>query len=172
MNELNYTVRSATIDDCQEIASVHVKAWQESYAGIVSPQYLKNISFDERLKLREKILTENNPDCIHLVAVVDNTIIGFCDAGPSFIASEQYRGEIYAIYLLEKYKNLGIGSKLIKSAHAHLVQQNLVPYITSVLKKNESARKFYKKNGGHLFNEEIVDIGDECYPESVYIFEQ
>ena len=45
------------------------------------------------------------------------------------------------------------------------------PYITSVLKKNETARKFYENNGGHLFDEETVDIGDGCYPESVYIFE-
>ena len=89
MNTTNFTIRIATMKDCETIASIHVKAWQETYAGIISKHYLENLSFDERFQLRKKILSEHNPSCIHLVALVNDSVVGFCDAGPAFNPSEQ-----------------------------------------------------------------------------------
>jgi ribosomal protein S18 acetylase RimI-like enzyme len=125
---------------------------------------------DERLQLRKKILTSHEPNCIHLVALVNDKIVGFCDAGPAFTPNEQYRGEIYAIYLLEKYKNAGIGSALFETAKSHLVHKNLLPFVISVLKENHIACRFYEKHGGCYSGEETVEIDNKFYPESVYIF--
>ena len=101
---------------------------------------------------------------------MNNIVVGFCDAGPAFNPSEQYRGEIYAIYLLEEYKKMGIGSALFKAVKTHLAQSNLLPFVVSVLKDNKTACRFYVKQGGKLSGEETVCIDNKNYPEDVYIF--
>jgi predicted acetyltransferase len=163
-------IRTATLEDAESIAKIHVKAWQESYKGIISQAYLDEIPFQDRLNLRKKILSEHNPDSIHLVATINDQIVGFCDAGSAFTKSNLFHGEIYAIYLLNEYKHSGIGSTLITSAHTHLAQRKLLPYVAWVLKENISACRFYEKHGGYKFDEELIDIGDRSYPEVAYIF--
>ena len=164
------TIRTATIEDAESIAKIHVKAWQESYKGIISQAYLDEIPLQDRLDLRKRILSEHNPDSIHLVATINDQIVGFCDAGPAFTESNLFHGEIYAVYLLNEYKHSGIGSTLITSAHTHLTQKKLLPYIAWVLKENISACRFYEKHGGYRFDEELIDIGDRAYPEVAYVF--
>lgn len=129
------TIRTATLKDAESIAKIHVKAWQESYKGIISQTYLDEMPLQDRLDLRKRILSEHNPDSIHLVATINDQIVGFCDAGPAFTESNLFHGEIYAVYLLNEYKHSGIGSTLITSAHTHLTQKKLLPYIAWVLKK-------------------------------------
>ena len=170
MNTQPIIIRPANIHDAEHIAKIHVAAWQQSYKGIISQTYLDEIPLQDRLDLRNKILSEHNPDSIHLLATINDQIVGFCDAGPSFTKSNLFHGEIYAIYLLDEYKHFGIGSTLLKSTHAHLTQKQLLPYIVWVLKKNIPACSFYEKHGGHKIDEEMVDIGGVAHPEIAYIF--
>jgi GNAT superfamily N-acetyltransferase len=150
------------------VAAIHVKSWQQSYRSIIDEHYLENISFSDRLELRNKILQSNDPNQIHLVAVYEETIIGFCDAGSAFESAANYRGEIYAIYLLEEFKKLGVGQRLLQAAHEFLAQKKLLPYVAWVLKANHSACAFYQKNGGIVSGEKIEEIGSE--PEVAYLF--
>ncbi|OGV25953.1 MAG: hypothetical protein A3F18_03390 [Legionellales bacterium RIFCSPHIGHO2_12_FULL_37_14] len=69
----DFTIRLATLPNCEAIAAIHVKAWQETYIEIVSKQSLENLSFDDRLQLRKTIMGKENHDCIHLVNVVPHT---------------------------------------------------------------------------------------------------
>ena len=84
--------------------------------------------FENKLASREKILQDNSPNKINLVALEGSRIIGFCNAGPSFILSPDYLGEIYAIYLLNGFKGSGIGKRLLLAATIHLKQESLLPY--------------------------------------------
>lgn len=146
-------IRESTLSDANEVAAIHVKSWQQSYRSIIDEHYLENISFSDRLELRNKILQSNDPNQIHLVAVYEETIIGFCDAGSAFESAANYRGEIYAIYLLEEFKKLGVGQRLLQAAHEFLAQKKLLPYVAWVLKANHSACAFYQKNGGIVSGE-------------------
>jgi GNAT superfamily N-acetyltransferase len=105
-----------------------------------------------------------------LVAVYDGKIIGFCDAGPAFESPANYRGEIYAIYLLEEFKKLSVGQRLLQAAHEFLAQKKLLPYVAWVLKANHSACAFYQKNGGIVSGEKIEKIGSEPHTEVAYLF--
>jgi GNAT superfamily N-acetyltransferase/predicted nuclease of restriction endonuclease-like (RecB) superfamily len=162
-------IRESTLSDASEVAAIHVKAWQESYKNIIEEHYLQNISFSDRLELRNKILNNNDPNQIHWVAVYEEKIIGFCDAGPAFENTADYFGEIYAIYLLEEFKRCGIGQRLLQAAHKFLSQKKLLPYVAWVLKDNPSGCAFYKKNGGILSGEKIEEIGNKLYSEVAYI---
>lgn len=163
-------IRESTLSDANEVAESHVKSWQQSYRSIIDEHYLENISFNDRLELRSKILQSNDSNQIHLVAVYDGKIIGFCDAGPAFENNATYRGEIYAIYLLEEFKKMGIGQQLLQASHEFLAQKKLLPYVAWVLKENHSACAFYQKNGGILSGEKIEEIGNKSYTEVAYIF--
>jgi GNAT superfamily N-acetyltransferase len=163
-------IRTSTLSDANEVAEIHVKSWQQSYRSIIDEHYLQNISCGDRLELRNKILQSNDSNQIHLVAVYDGKIIGFCDAGPAFENNATYRGEIYAIYLLEEFKKMGIGQQLLQASHEFLAQKKLLPYVAWVLKANHSACAFYQKNGGILSGEKIEEIGNKSYTEVAYIF--
>lgn len=73
MNTQPIIIRPANIHDAEHIAKTHVAAWQQSYKGIISQTYLDEISLQDRLDLRNKILSEHNPDSIHLVATINPT---------------------------------------------------------------------------------------------------
>ena len=165
-----FLIRGATLEDAEKIADIHVKAWQESYKGIIDQNYLDTISFSERLAFRKKILMHPKPAQINLVAVQNNQIIGFCDAGVAFDSNEVYRGEIYAIYLLNEFKQHGIGKTLFNYVNRHLEEHLLMPYVTWVLEENKTACRFYEKCGGQFFKKKSVEIGDQNYIEISYLF--
>ena len=162
-------IRPATLADSPAIAYVHTKAWQESYVDMIDQSYLNALTIDERLTLRRHILSNASPDHIHLVAVLEDEIIGFCDAGPSFEPSEHYKGEVYAIYLLQPFKKVGIGALLMKEAIQHLMQKKLMPYAILVLEANHPARGFYEKMGMRLLQKTCSTIGRKTYTEIIYV---
>ncbi len=165
-----FLIRRATLEDAEKIADIHVRAWQESYKGIIDQNYLDAISFSGRLAFRKKILSHPKPKQINLIAVQNNRIIGFCDAGVAFDSSEAYRGEIYAIYLLNEFKRHGVGKTLFDYVDKDLEEHLLTPYVTWVLEENKTACRFYEKCGGQFFKKKSVEIGDQNYIEIAYLF--
>ena len=163
--------RQARFEDAEAIAKVHMKAWKESYVGLIEQEYLDAISFNDRLTLRKKILTTNIHGFFNLVVLHNEEIIGFCDAGPCSSKSIGYKGEIYAIYLLNEYKHSGIGSELIQKTKEHLLEQQMTPFIVWTLADNKKACQFYKKHGGIIFDKKVEKIGRIEYQEIGYLFD-
>jgi hypothetical protein len=95
--KLNLTITHATPADAEDIARIHHAAWQESYKGIIDQSYLDALCYDDFLARRRRILNSPQTDGIHLVAKCPQSV-GFCDAGVS--RTHGYKGEIYAIYVL------------------------------------------------------------------------
>jgi GNAT superfamily N-acetyltransferase len=176
---LNYVIRRAILSDAEGIAFVHANSWQTSYAGLIDPDFLESISYEKRLASWQEILKSKNT--LHLVAGVDGKIVGFADVGPA--RPESYEGdaplfkdkkvrigEVYAIYLLEQHKRIGLGRALFKRARAWLLQQNMKCFIVWVLADNLRAKHFYKNEGGKSFAKRIIPINDQSYPETCYLF--
>jgi ribosomal protein S18 acetylase RimI-like enzyme len=103
------------------------------------------------------------------VAVCDDKVIGFVDAGSSREPSLG-KGEIYAIYLLNHYKCQGIGRALWMAAVDYLSGHELAPFIVWGLKENLVALKFYEKHGGVLMGTKDSEIGGKLYLEVSYQF--
>ena len=40
---MNIIIRNATVEDIEEVASLHVNSWHETYDGIISQNYLDNM---------------------------------------------------------------------------------------------------------------------------------
>jgi ribosomal protein S18 acetylase RimI-like enzyme len=162
-----FIIRNATLDDAADVAAISVQAWQESYQGIIDQAVLENLSVENRTLFRQKILQEQPYG--HFVACIGNKIIGFCDAGTSRF--EMAKGEIYAIYVLNAHKGLGVGFQLFCASKSYFQSQHLCPFLIMALSQNKSARSFYERQGGQICGENVYTVEGKSYPEVCYRFD-
>ncbi len=146
----NYTIRQADVKDNDKIAQLSVVSWQESYQLIFAADFLSGLSWEQRATGRQKFFTD--PQRTSFVIEIDGQIVGFCDAGPARIIEDiksidKFFSEIYAIYVLQKYKGHGIGRMLFTAAINYLQNYNYTHVIVWTLVDNNSAIKFYRKVG-------------------------
>jgi len=127
-----------TMADMDGKGYVHWKSWQESYAGIVSADYLSDMSLVKCVDIARRL-----PDNI-LVAKDGEAVVGFVaygvseeDVGPC--------GMIYGLYLLKEYQGRGIGWRLMQAAMEKLADQEAVALW--VFKDNTKAIRFYERCG-------------------------
>ena len=164
------TIRMATPLDAEEILKVHINCWQETYKRVIDQDYLDNLknSFKKRLEKRNELLAYQN-DNICLVAEHKGNIIGFCDAAP-YPTPLKIKGEIQAIYILEKYTNQGVGTELWKQAVSYLKSKKLVPFSVLVLSRNMKARSFFERKKGKLYSNEVIEIDGKAFEKVRYIY--
>jgi ribosomal protein S18 acetylase RimI-like enzyme len=92
-----------------------------------------------------------------LVAELEKTIIGQifihlahdgCNYGGKSSA------HLYSFRVRDKYRNLGIGTKLLVEAETILVKRDFTRATISVVKNNEHARRMYERNGYTICGED------------------
>lgn len=99
-------------------------------------------------------------------------IIEFVSFGENREDNRNYKGEIYAIYILKEYQNKGIGKLLFKNAVDKLKENSLFPVIIWVLAENIQACRFYVFMGGTKIKEKYISIGHEKYNGVAYSFKE
>ncbi len=140
-------IRPATPDDAAAIADVHVRSWQEAYAGIVPDDYLSSLDSEQRAHRWRELLEAGPEDRVRtLVAQSGDRLLGFASYGPSR-DEDARRGEreIYSIYLDPGTWGSGVARELIRTLVAEVGEQT--PLTLWVLAKNERARHFYRRHG-------------------------
>jgi GNAT superfamily N-acetyltransferase len=105
-------IRSASPDEAEILATLHVTTWQQAYAGLLPNDYLLSLTPQQRLPMWQQLL--DSPERVAIfVADQEGTPIGFSCGGIS--NDEDARpttGEMWSIYLLRKFWGKGIGSSL------------------------------------------------------------
>ncbi len=163
-------IRKATAQDAEGIAKVHVKSWQETYQGIVSQEYLDSLKAEDRQPLWEKSLTQTAETSPVFVAVnPGGEIVGFASFGKERTGKFEADGELYAIYILEKYQRERTGTKLLQAGLEELSMQKYDSMLVWVLEDNES-RKFYESLQPVKAGEEVVEIAGQEYTELAYVW--
>ncbi|MBP3704989.1 MAG: GNAT family N-acetyltransferase [Clostridia bacterium] len=135
-------IRPATVEDAAAIGYVHYKSWQETYAGLVDPEFLASQTLERSVKNMEWAWKDI------CAAVYNGKIVGFCgcsaardeDVGPTV-------GEVQGIYLLQEAQGIGLGRMLMEDALQRLRAAGYSEVILWVLKGNEKAIRFYEKAG-------------------------
>ncbi|PYI54251.1 GNAT family N-acetyltransferase [Paenibacillus flagellatus] len=161
-------IREATIDDAEALARVHVESWRTTYAGIVSDDYLSNLSVGRRKAMWERTLGQSNPDAIVFVAEDrEGHIVGFASCGRCRTEDSGYDGELYAIYMLKDYQGIGLGTRLVGEAAAALKRNGFQSMMVWVLERNRAVA-FYRKLGGERFLRKEERIGEELLAEVAF----
>jgi GNAT superfamily N-acetyltransferase len=149
--------RTANIDDARAIAQVHVDTWRTTYAGIVPDAYIRDLSYERRERQWQEFYLKPEPRSHVLVALVEETIVGFSCWGEERGAGEQ-NGEVFAIYLLSKFHGQGIGKELFFRSFATMLEEGFSSVTVWALADNPTC-VFYRNMGGSEFSEKFEAIG-------------
>ncbi|MCG2803248.1 MAG: GNAT family N-acetyltransferase, partial [Cellulomonas sp.] len=128
-------------------AGVHVRSWQEAYAGIVPAEYLDSLDVVERTSRWADLLDRGPADHVATwVAVVGSDVIGFASVGPARDEdARQAEREIYSIYLDPGTWGHGVARELMRTLIAQAGDRGLLSLW--VLADNERAQHFYRRHG-------------------------
>jgi ribosomal protein S18 acetylase RimI-like enzyme len=145
------TVRSATLDDAEDIVRINVHGWQKAYAGIVPDDVLDAMEATGRVeRYRERMRLATAAE--QLVAVEDRSIVGYVGFGPYRIgqhdgARHRTIAEVFSIYVDPPRWGTGAGRTLMDAALARLAGRGFRQVRLWVLTANHQARRFYERAG-------------------------
>lgn len=159
-------IRPAVLADVDAIARVHVESWRTTYAGIVSAEFLANLSYERRAETWRNNLESQHQSYL-VVAERESELVGFAVGGPNRETEDEYAAELYAIYLLAGEQGQGTGRALFNAVVAELKRRGLASLLVWVLAANP-ARKFYEALGGQSVREKQIEIGDQSLTEVAY----
>jgi GNAT superfamily N-acetyltransferase len=160
-------IREATPEDAPGIATVHVESWRTTYRALLPADFLADLSVERRAAYWAGFLQRPDRASSMLVAEEGDRIVGFVVAGPERTGTPNYRGEVYAIYLLESHQRRGIGAALLRAAVAWLRRSGYNSMLIWVLAGNPS-RGFYQAMGGQPVATQPITIGDTTLEEVAY----
>src|SRR3989338_3956064 len=142
---MKYKIRKAKFEDSKGIAKVHIQSWRETYQGIVDDEYLKSLALRPRTKKLQEILKKQKKGSwTYVVEDEYDKIVGFISGGVSREHVAQFKGELYAIYILKKHQKNKLGYRLTKKLCSMLKKHGINNMFVCVLRDNES-KVFYAK---------------------------
>ena len=168
-NEMSIAIiRSAEGKDAEGLAYVHVTAWQATYRGLMPDSVLDTLSVERRARQWKETL-EDASSPYHPILVVESErkIIGFANYGQEREGNPEYRGELFAIYILKEYQGRGIGRKLVQNTAKGLLALKLTSMLVWVL-SGSPYQKFYERLGGVYLREKSLPLGDALLMEKAY----
>ncbi|MBE3557791.1 MAG: GNAT family N-acetyltransferase [Ktedonobacteraceae bacterium] len=161
-------IRPARVEDAPGITRVHIETWRTTYRGIIPADFLANLPYEQWLVRRVQMLSKPAENTFTYVAEDDDShIVGYIMGGPEREHDPQYRGELYAIYLLQQYQRRGLGRRLVLALAESLVRAHLYSMLVWVLADN-SARLFYQSLGGQYLRSKPIEIGGASLLEEAY----
>ena len=125
---------------------MHVRAWKAAYRGLLPDAYLNALRPEERASR----YTFGSPDPSAprtIVAVVDDTLVGFATTGRSRDADLAHAGELLALYVDPPRWRAGVGRELLVEARRALRIAGHSEALLWVLAGNEPAIRFYRADG-------------------------
>ncbi|WP_082234743.1 GNAT family N-acetyltransferase [Halobacillus massiliensis] len=164
-------VRKAKFEDAEQIANIHIESWKSTYKDLIDEQDLSNITLENRIALWETILKAPVNGQIALVIENEHSeLVGFISGGKERTKKYNYDGEIYAVYLLDRYQRKGYGSRLLQRFAEEMHKHEYHSLLVWILTRNPSA-DFYRKFGAAPVEAEEVTIGQGTYEETAYGWE-
>jgi ribosomal protein S18 acetylase RimI-like enzyme len=161
-------IRPAAGFDVPGIAWVHVKAWHETYTGLMPQSVLDGLSIEAReaqwwrtLEVPTTgVFVVDTPDDVH-------DVVGFSSVGASRDAG--FDAEVYTLYVLQSHQGRGFGRRLWDAALGFARSQGAKNLVLWVLETNP-ARGFYERMGGTLAGRKTEIIGGAELTEVAYAF--
>jgi GNAT superfamily N-acetyltransferase len=129
------------------------------------------MSIPDRQKKWEELFQDKDKNLY--VAQDNNETVGFISFGKNRDKRKNGCGEIYAVYLLKKSWNKGIGYALFEKAKQKLLKEGTTTAYLWVLNTNASAITSYRKWGGIVDDTMILDtqIGGQEVKEVMINFD-
>ena len=133
-------LRTATVDDAEAGARLHIACWREVYGPLTEPGLLEHQLGDLTLWTERwrRGIADGPP---RVLAVVKDEPVGFGVAGPARHADAAVHRELYAIYVRAAWHGTGVGPALLNR-----VLGDAAAYLW-VHEENLRAQAFYRRHG-------------------------
>ncbi len=142
-------IRNATVSDICSIAELYVSNHKSTYRGLVSDEYLDNLTVDSAvIKWSEYLSDKKNRIW---VAFENDTFFGFLASKPDSTSKKIWY--IDSLHICESARGKGTGTSLIKTVGQYALASGYGKMSVCVVKGNDSAKKLYMKLGArHLLS--------------------
>lgn len=165
------TIRLAGAADCDKVGALQVKAWLETYRGLVADGVLDTLSTLDQAASWRRILVRE-PQAVLAVAERSNgRLVGFAGGGARRGSRLPHDSEIYALYVLGAAQRQGLGRALMTTAARALRERGFQSLCLWVLRDNAPARRFYERLGGIAVGEKTDSMGGKPLAEVAYGWE-
>jgi GNAT superfamily N-acetyltransferase len=148
---MDVVVRPAAVGDADELGSVHVRAWQVGYRGLMEDEYLDGLSITDRQRTWREGLAGPLPDRDVVVVEdpADGHVCGFAAVGDprGDDLGTPGDGELWAINLEPEAWGRGLAAPLLAGAVQALRARGCSKAFLWVLEENARARRFYGREG-------------------------
>jgi len=175
-------IRRAGPADAAAIGAVHVATWRTVYPGVLPDGYLASLSTLRHAAGYEAAIGARHHGHAVFVAVAKGadapagqeaaeggTIIGFVSGGRSR-RPQIGEGEIETLYLLDDYRDRGIGRRLMRAMAAHLAAIGCRSAMLWVLQDNPT-RWFYQRLGGRLSARESTRFAGQALEQLAFTWD-
>jgi GNAT superfamily N-acetyltransferase len=164
-------IRRARLSDAAGIAAVHVATWRSAYANVLPDAYLAGLSVTQMTNYYEHSIRLGLG--VH-VAVAYGTakqriVLGFSSACRSR-NTRLGEGEVETLYVLDDYRDRGLGGQLLRASAKHLAQLGCRSAYAWVLSENP-ARYFYEHLGGKRIATGTTMVGGEKIPQTAFAWD-
>jgi ribosomal protein S18 acetylase RimI-like enzyme len=164
------SIRRARPGDAAAIAAVHVAAWRSAYAGILPDEYLANLSEPRLAAFYQRAILDRREGHAVFVATAsggdqprdsgaEGGVVGFASGGRARRGGVA-AGEVETLYVLDDYRERGIGRRLMRAMAAHLRAIGCNSAMAWVLGDNPS-RFFYRRLGARMTMTEGIRVAGQ-----------
>ena len=148
-------IRDSRHVDIEKIANLYISNWKNTYSGLLSQNFLDNMTIDYGIDKWSKYLSNKNNKLF--VAYEENTFLGF-------VASKVDDENAHWWYLdsLHVNKNArghGVGTKLIYEVGKYALTNNYKSMSICIVCGNDNAGNLYKKLGATHYKYFVDDFG-------------
>lgn len=143
-------IRPPRVAEADDVAALHVRTWQETYADVLPVGYIDDGHREMRRRMWRHVLSLADDERRVRVADVDGEMVGIGMAGPSDPGAPRDR-QLYLIYVLAAHHGTGVGQALFDAVLGD------APAMLTVAKGNARAIAFYTRQGFAFDGEEHVD---------------
>lgn len=184
-------IRPARPADAVAIGAVHVAAWRSAYPGILPDAYLANLSVSRYAAFYDGAVRGSGGVFVAVPARSNETvparteeqqkppgaprIVGFATAGRArgggmLNGRSLAEGEIETLYVLDDWRDHGIGRRLMHAAAAHLAEHGCRSVFLWVLRDNPS-RWFYQHLGGKPVAEAQIRFAGRDVLQTAFVWD-
>lgn len=159
-------IRRAQAADAAAIAAVHVATWRSTYPGLLPDVYLAGLSVPRIAAGYQRGLLERRNGEAVFVAVAPPQMKEETPRVVGFASCRRARrhgvadGEIETLYVLDDWRDLGLGRRLMRAGAAHLSAIGCGSVMLWVLSQNP-ARWFYQRLGARMVATEAIHVGGQ-----------
>jgi len=170
-------IRRARPADAAAIGAVHVAAWRSAYPGILPDAFLSRLSVRRQATHYEATIRNRLGVHVATASGLDAgpaggpaRVVGFATSAPARPGAHKMGdGEIETLYVLDDWRERGLGRRLMRAAAAHLAAAGCKSAFVWVLRDNPS-RWFYQRLGGRVAAEATVRVAGRMVVQTAYVW--